>query len=442
MMMVSAAETCSERDSHRDRYVTNRDHDISRFVKVKNAGKTKIRKRRIDVPLKMYRPRILVAMPGCIAIYRKPLFQRLNALGTIEYVVAHGAAPRGTDLLLAQPPFDFPNLPVTNYEIAIFDRSLVWQPIVWRVIKGEFDGAVFGDEVKYISSLIALLALRFRRRPALLWGFGFHQYGDPPRTLLERVVATVAAVFKQKIWYRLASGYLAYTEGGKQALRNTPISPERIVVVRNTIDVEREVEFRTAAAAEPLDIVFRELGVRSGSVKLAYFGRLIPAKRVDLLVEYARRCTEAGRDIDIIIFGKGTEEERLRALAGNLSNVVFHKHDDLLLARALRVSSAVIMPGFLGLAVNHSFAHGVPMLTRYGQPHSPEIEYLEDGVNGLVLPEAPELFFEALDGFVDDHDLQRRLAEGAERTARKIGMDAMVERFHGAVSECIASHWR
>ena len=259
----------------------------------------------------MYKPRILVAHQGCIPIYRKPLFQRLNALGTIDYVIAHGAAPRGSDLLLARPPFDFPNLPVTNYEIAICGRSLIWQPIVWRVMKGEFDGAVFGDEVKYISSLIAILALRFRGRPALLWGFGFHKYHVPPRTLLERVVATVAAVFKQKIWYRLASGYLAYSEGGKQALRNTPISPERIVVVRNTIDVEREVEFRTAAAAEPLDIVFRELGVRSGSVKLAYFGRLIPAKRVDLLVEYARRCTEAGRDIDIIIFGKGTEEETI-----------------------------------------------------------------------------------------------------------------------------------
>ena len=46
----------------------------------------------------MVRPRILVSQQGCIPIYRKSFFQHLNALGTIEYVVAHGSAPRGTDL--------------------------------------------------------------------------------------------------------------------------------------------------------------------------------------------------------------------------------------------------------------------------------------------------------------------------------------------------------
>ena len=119
--------------------------------------------------------------------------------------------------------------------------------------------------------------------------------------------------------------------------------------------------------------------------------------------------------------------------------MVFHRHDDLLLARALRISIAVVIPGFVGLAINHSFAHGVPMLTRHGQPHSPEVEYLENGVNGLMLPEEPEAFFAALDAFVDDRDDQRRLAEGAERTGREIDMDYMVATFHGVVSECLES---
>jgi glycosyltransferase involved in cell wall biosynthesis len=385
----------------------------------------------------MHRPRILVAHQGCIPIYRKSFFHRLNALGTIEYVVAHGAAPRGSDIVLAPPPFDFPNLPVTNYELPICDRSLIWQPIVWRVIKGEFDGAVFGDDVKFLSSLIALLALRFRGRPVLLWGFGFHQYSAPPDRLLARLLAALAAAYKRKVLYRLVSGYLVYTEGGKQALRDLPTSPKRVAVLRNTIDTDREAKFRAAVASESVDIALHELGVRSGSVKLLYFGRLLAPKRVDLLVEYARRCAQARRDIDVIIFGQGAEEGRLRALARGVSNVVFHRHDDLLLARALRISSAVVIPGFIGLAINHGFAHGVPMLTRFGQSHSPELEYLEDGVNGLMLPEAPEAFFTALDVFVDDNDLQRRLADGAERTARKIGMDYMVATFHGVVSESL-----
>lgn len=383
------------------------------------------------------RPRILVSQQGCIPLYRKSFFQRLNALGSIDYVVAHGAAPSGTNLILARPPFDFPNIAVKNHEISFFGISFIWQPIVRRAMRGEFDGAVLGDEVKFLSSLVITLALRLRRRPVLLWGFGFHQ--NKGSTAFPQRVITALAGFYKKIFYRLVSGYLAYTEGGRQALLRLPGPPRRIVVLRNTIDTEREAEFRAIVAAESIEIAFQELRVRPRSVKLLYFGRLLPAKCVDLLIEYAERSARAGRDIDIIVFGEGPEEGRLRRLSSHLSNVVFHSHNDLLLARALRVSIAVVIPGFLGLAINHSFAHGVPVLSRLGQPHSPEVEYLEDGINGMLLPEAPAAFFAALDAFVDNQDQQRRLSEGAERAALQIDMDYMVASFHGLVSEFIAA---
>ena len=384
----------------------------------------------------MRKPRILVAQQGCIPIYRESFFQRLNMRGAINYVVVHGPAPRGTDLILANPPFDFPNLPVKNYEIRIAGRSCIWQPIVWRAIKGEFDGAVFGDEVKFVSSVIATVALRLRGRPVLFWGFGFHQYFNRQEALLARVTATLAAQYK-KILYRLISGYLVYTKGGEQALRDLATAPKRIVVLRNTIDTEREAKFRAAVAVEPLDMAFRSLGVRPERLKLLYFGRFLPEKCVDLLVEYAKRCMQVGRKVDVIIFGQGVEEARLRELAQNLSNVAFHRHDNLLLARALRISAAIVIPGFVGLAVTHGFIHGVPILTRHGQAHSPEVEYLEHSVNGLMLPEAPEEFFAALDAFVDNPDLQRRLAEGAERSGRMINMDDMVAAFDGLVQSVL-----
>jgi glycosyltransferase involved in cell wall biosynthesis len=142
--------------------------------------------------------------------------------------------------------------------------------------------------------------------------------------------------------------------------------------------------------------------------------------------------------VDVIIFGQGAEEQRLRLLAGDLSNVAFHRHDDLKLARALRLSAAVVIPGYVGLAVTHGFAHGVPTLTRHGQLHSPEIEYLEHGINGLILPENHDEFFAALDDFVDDPGLQTLLAGGAERTSQTIGMDHMVATFRSLVVECLA----
>jgi glycosyltransferase involved in cell wall biosynthesis len=311
----------------------------------------------------------------------------------------------------------------------------MWQPVLWRAIRGEFDAAVIGEELKYLSNIALALVLRMRGRPFLFWGFGYHQYDRPQETRLARATAA-AAGWAKKLLCGVASGYLVYTQGGERALRKQG-SPRRVAVLKNTIDTEREAGFRAKVASEPLDLLCHELGVRSCSVKLLYFGRLVVTKYVDILINYARRCLEAGREVDVIIFGRGSDEDRLRSLAADLENVMFHKHDDLKLARALRVSAAVVIPGYVGLAVTHGFAHGVPMLTREGQLHSPEVEYIEHTVNGLILPEPLAAFFQALDAFVDDRDLQRRLAEGAEQTARSIDINHMVATFRNVVLECL-----
>ena len=59
-----------------------------------------------------------------------------------------------------------------------------------------------------------------------------------------------------------------------------------------------------------------------------------------------------------------------------------------------------------------------------------------------MLPEEFEAFFEALDGFVNDRQLRRRLSESAERIADTIDMYHMVATFHGLLSECLTSSVR
>jgi glycosyltransferase involved in cell wall biosynthesis len=385
------------------------------------------------------RPRVLVSHQGCIPIYRKPFFARLNENSAIEFVVIHGRAPEGGDMIEASPPFPFPNIEVRNRLFKVAGRSVVWQPIVWRALRGEFVGAVIGEDAKYLSNLVLAFLLRLRGRPVLLWGFGYHQYDRPPQSVRDRVTSIAAATLK-RMTFAIASGHLVYTEGGKRALGRRRVPLRRIAVLKNTVDTARERELRSKAAAGPIDRVVRELGVRSASIKLVYLGRMVATKRVELLVDYARRCIETGRNVDVIIVGRGSETSRLRSLAAALTNVTFHgPSDDLKLALALRVSAAVVIPGYVGLAVTHAFAHGVPILTCSGQLHSPEVEYVEHGVNGLMLPEDAHEFFTALDAFVDDRDLQRRLADGAERSGQTLDMDHMVDAFRGLVAECLAS---
>ena len=388
-----------------------------------------------------HRPRVLISQQGCIPIYRKSFFSRLNEGSDIDFVVVHGRAPAGSDIIEASPPFDFPNIHVTNREFRILGRRFIWQPVVGQVIAGKFDCAVLGEEIKFLSNFIIALAMRLRGRPVLLWGFGYHQYDRPISTWYEKVISGVATRLK-RLLNRYVSGYLVYTESGEKALRDCGMPADNIVVLRNTVDTEREARFRDAVAQEPIDQIEAQLGVRANATKLLYLGRLVPMKRVDLLIGYARRCAERGREVDVIIFGKGSEEDRLRSMASGLDNVRFHRHDDLQLARALRLSSAVVIPGYMGLAATHSFAHGIPVITRLQQFHSPEVEYIVDRVNGLMLPEAPDAFVSALDAFVDDADLQERLSAGADETAKMLDMGYMVRTFRDFVRAVLSRSHR
>jgi len=381
---------------------------------------------------------VFISHQGCIPIYRKSFYQRLGKFGTVNYVVVHGSAPKGSDLILASPPYDFQNIKVNNLEGRFAGRSWIWQPVVWRVLRGEFQAVVIGDEIKFLSNLAVAVIMTFRRRPVILWGFGYHQYHVVQESLLARISAHVA-VYLKSLMYRFSSGYLVYTESGQKVLQNLPVPPKRIRVLKNTVDTEREAEFRALVSAEPIEDCYSGVGVRADSIKLTYFGRFQRAKCIDLLIKYARRCADRKLPVDVIIFGQGSEESRLHAMADGLSNVVFHTHDDMKLARALRISAAIVVPGFLGLAITHGFAHGVPTLTRLGQLHSPEIEYLHDKVNGLLLPESQDAFFDALDNFVGDRGLQERLAEGARQSAHSVDMTNMARTFHELVCECLAT---
>src|SRR3546814_15276519 len=90
-----------------------------------------------------------------------------------------------------------------------------------------------------------------RRKPVLLWGFGFHvKMGAGFRSQAPGTLALAAGGFKNAI-ARAADGYLAYTGRGAEALAAIGLSRDRIWVVRNTIDIAEHclLHARLATAA-------------------------------------------------------------------------------------------------------------------------------------------------------------------------------------------------
>jgi glycosyltransferase involved in cell wall biosynthesis len=98
------------------------------------------------------------------------------------------------------------------------------------------------------------------------------------------------------------------------------------------------------------------------------------------------------------------------------------------------------MPGLVGLAVLDAFAAGVPIVTLADSEHSPEIEYLVDGVNGRMVPAGtdPAGYAKHAAALLRDDAARQTLISGGLEASRRYTIEAMVERFAHGVQRALA----
>lgn len=388
------------------------------------------------------KPRVLISHQGCVPVYRKSFFERLADTDAVDYVVAYGDPPRGTNYFVAPEPYGFPAMRIANREFQMGGKGLVWQTIVGHFAK-DFDAAVLGEEVKFLSHFVVMALARLTGRPVLLWGFGYrpHYIATRTRHRLGRWL-THLGTLPRALMVRLCDGYMVYSPAGAAALTAKGFATGRIAVLHNTVDIEREREFAQAVAGQSIAASRARHNLPADGAVLVYMGRLLPAKHVELLVEYVLDRRKKGRAVNALIVGEGPEQDRLAAQANGSPHIVFQPFTSgEPIAHALRVAAALVIPGFVGLAITHAFAHDLPTVTRQGD-HPPEIAYLESGHNGLMLPADKAAFFAGLDAFLDDPALQARLRAGAHESAGRLSMSAMAGRFDALVRTALARRGR
>lgn len=385
--------------------------------------------RQPDVPVAV--SRICILHQGFIPHYRVRFFERLAVAGEIEIVVVHGQAPSGSGHVAAPGPFRFGNLFRRSLELRFGDRQLIYQPVVREVLRGGFDAAVIGQEFKLLSNVILLALFKATGRPVLIWGHGYHRESAH---WLARMASTLVA--------RLADGYLVYTEGGARRLREIGLPENTVFIVNNTIDMSVAIAARERHRDASVQTARCLLGLRPEATTLLYIGRIYARKRCTDLLEIVRRlqADPAVGEIDLAIVGDGPDCARLEVAAAGLENVRFFGvvHDPDRLALLMKAAAVMVNPGSAGLAINHCFAHGVPVLARVDMQHSPEIDYIVDGENGFVVAGDLDTFIAALRRVLVDDALREHLGRGALATAARLNLDHMVAAFAGGVRATLA----
>ena len=380
------------------------------------------------------RARVAVVHDGYIPAYRLRLYELLGERTGVEYVVFHGAMPRNLNSAAADGPFSFPTRFVRNREVGVGRKTVVYQHLVREIAGGGYDAVVLGLWLRFASSIVLLAALRARRVPVVFWGQGLEKPEDGSAAL--QLLLTVNARIKARL-ARVGAGYLVYTEGGRSRLVAAGLDPDRVFVVRNTLDMAAQTKLREeVAGADPTDLR-RRLGLAPDSSVLLFVGSVYPEKRLDELVAAVGKVVERPgrvRPVELVVIGDGPGLKSLREQTSDtpwvhLRGLVTDQRE---VARHLRVCDAVVCPGGVGLVVNHAFAHGRPVITRESTLHGPEVEYLRDGVNGLIVSGSLDDYADALARLVEDPEERDRLAAGALADGSGLSIEAMADAFdHG-----------
>jgi glycosyltransferase involved in cell wall biosynthesis len=381
------------------------------------------------------RKRVAILHQGFIPVYRVKFYELLNRAGAISYVVFHGAPPSGTGHHEVRQRFSFPNVRVENRVVSLGGYRAIYQPVIKQIVSGSYDAVVLGHEVKFLSNLVLFILCKLSGTPVLWWGHGFSK--EEMRTLRVPLLSKAVEAFKYQL-ARSANRYLVYSEGGGGRLQQAGIPGKKIAVVRNTIDLEAECRLHSRFKhVDPLEIR-QKFGLAHDSWVLLCIGRLYKEKRIEELLELVRRINHqqlCNKPVEAVIIGEGPEFETLKTLGQSISGVRFTGaiYDQALVAQYLRIATAMVIPGKVGLAVNHAFAHGVPVITRRHHLHAPEVEYIESGQNGLVIPGDFDGFVQTVVDYLNGgHHVS--MSAAALKARERLTLDYMVRTFHEAVA--------
>ena len=172
----------------------------------------------------------------------------------------------------------------------------------------------------------------------------------------------------------------------------------------------------------------------------AFVGGMYEDKRLPFLITACEVIRQELPDFEMIFVGDGPESAVVAKAADRHSwiHYVGARFDGELVPYML-LAKLALMPGLVGLGVLDSFALRMPLVTTDVPYHSPEIGYLQNGVNWLVISGRcdPSDYAAAVVATLRDTDLRERLRRGCEQSSALYTVEAMADNFADGVRRAL-----
>lgn len=309
---------------------------------------------------------------------------------------------------------------------SLLGERLIWHPVLGRLLREKPD-LVIAEQANRNLINFALMALRPFGAPKLaLWGHGRNRQAAPD-SLGNRL---------KMAYLSRAAWFFAYTRGVAEDVAAAGYPADRITAVENAVDTQGFA--RELAAVSSREVVdFRAVhGLNEGPVGL-YCGGMYAEKQIPLLLKAADEICAAVPGFTLLAVGAGADQHLFAEASQTRPWLkVLGPKFGAEKAVCFAVSDVFMMPGLVGLAVLDSFTAGLPVATTQYPFHSPEIEYVQPGQNGLMTAFSAEAYAAGVATLLQAPAELARLKAGARASAGYYTMERMVENFgQGVLSQ-------
>jgi glycosyltransferase involved in cell wall biosynthesis len=173
----------------------------------------------------------------------------------------------------------------------------------------------------------------------------------------------------------------------------------------------------------------KALPITDGPVGL-YCGGMISEKRLGFIINACKQIKKKLPRFQMIFIGAG-EESQIVEIEVAMNNWMHFVGPKLGKERVkfFKITDVLLMPGVVGLAILDSFAMKTPLITTDHSYHGPEIEYLKNYWNGLIIPDALESYSEAVVRALKSKNMIADLKQHCRESALKYTIDKMVRNF-------------
>lgn len=264
----------------------------------------------------------------------------------------------------------------TGKNIKLFKRKAIyWQEGVFNFVRKQKARTylILGEPI-CLSTWILFVKLKLSPTSSYVYTWTHGWYGR--ESWIKKII--------KKIFFNMTDGVFLYGNYAKQLMIQEGFDPQKLHVVHNSLDYEKQLLLRQSLKSDNL----YQDHFNNSNRTLLFIGRLTNKKRLDMLIESISILRDRGEYYNLVLIGKGEAMEQLKLLVEEKDlkeNVWFYGecYDEATNANLIFNADLCVSPGFVGLTAMHSMMFGTPVATHNCfKLQAPEFEAIKEGVTG------------------------------------------------------------